>query len=403
MLKNKWVAWLLVMAVLLLPMPALFRYLRTFIVRNAVVTAYVYDVRAPIDGVVVSVNATPGTVSGQSPVVVLRNSRTPHTEIDMLEARYREKSKSAAFLQEEIAALQSRMIVSESHLSDYRTLLQHDLDQTVAILKARQEGQEARLKEAAQLRTRNSQLIKINAVALADFDRIEADYLHAESLVQSTRLEQKQIEHRRQMLRNDLFPSNLSDGVLQIQNQINTLFISILEYKRRIQETEADLAADCTSLQSARADLERRSTAAVQLPDTSVIWEVDVRTGMEVLKGDRILSTIDRSTLLVDVAIDDSTLALIHPGHPVRIRLFGSERFIDGKVVLVSGSAADRSAARFAATVKAKSVRDGRVLVRIDDPELYRDTARFCGVGHTAFAEFEGIGLIEQYLGSFLR
>jgi multidrug resistance efflux pump len=403
MLKNKWVAWLLVMAVLLLPMPALFRYLRTFIVRNAVVTAYVYDVRAPIDGVVVSVNATPGTVSGQSPVVVLRNSRTPHTEIDMLEARYREKSKSAAFLQEEIAALQSRMIVSESHLSDYRTLLQHDLYQTVAILKARQEGQEARLKEAAQLRTRNSQLIKINAVALADFDRIEADYLHAESLVQSTRLEQKQIEHRRQMLRNDLFPSNLSDGVLQIQNQINTLFISILEYKRRIQETEADLAADCTSLQSARADLERRSTAAVQLPDTSVIWEVDVRTGMEVLKGDRILSTIDRSTLLVDVAIDDSTLALIHPGHPVRIRLFGSERFIDGKVVLVSGSAADRSAARFAATVKAKSVRDGRVLVRIDDPELYRDTARFCGVGHTAFAEFEGIGLIEQYLGSFLR
>ena len=401
--KNKWFAWFLVMVVLLLPTPALFRYLRTFIVRNAVVTAYIYDVRAPIDGVVVSMNATPGTIPGPSPVVVLKNFRTARSDIDTLEARYREKTKSVAFLQQELDILQSRMAVSESRLSDYRTLLQHDLDQTVAILKARQEGQEARLKEAAQLRTRNSHLIKINAVALADFDRIEADYLHAESLVQSTRLEQKQIGHRRQMLRNDLFPSDLSDGVLQIQNQINTLFISILEYRRRIQEAEADLAADTVSLQAARADLERRSAADVQLPDTSLIWEVDVETGMEVAKGDRILSCIDRRSLMVDVAIDDSTLALIHPGHPVRIRLFGSGRFIDGKVISVSGSAADRSAVRFAATVKARSVRDGHVLVRIDDPELYQDAARFCGVGHTAFAEFEGIGLIEQYLGTFLR
>lgn len=401
--KNKWIAWLLILAVLLLPMPALFRYLRTFIVRNAVVTAYIYDVRAPIDGVVVSLDAAPGTVAGASPVVVMRNPRVPRSEIDALEARHCEKSKSIVFLQQELDALHSRMVVSENRLSDYRTLLQHDLDQTIAILKARQEGQEARLKEAAQLRTRNSQLIKINAVALADFDRIEADYLHSDSLVQSTRLEQKQIEHRRQMLRNDLFPSDLSDGVLQIQNQINTLFISIQEYKRRIQETEADMATDSASLQSARADWERRSTAAVQLPDTSIIWEVAVGTGMEVVKGNKILSYIDRSSLMVDAAIDDSTLALIHPGHPVRIRLFGSGRFIDGKVISVLGSAADRSDIRFAANIKATSVRDGRVLVHIDDPELYQDAARFCGVGHTAFAEFEGIGLVEQYLGSFLR
>jgi multidrug resistance efflux pump len=353
--KNKWVAWLLILAVLLLPMPALFRYLRTFIVRNAVVTAYIYEVHAPIDGVVVSLDAAPGAVPGASPVVVVRNPRTSRTEIDTLEARHREKSTAIAFLQQELDALQSRMVVSENRLSDYRTLLQHDLDQTVAILKARQEGQEARLKEAAQLRTRNSQLIEINAVALADFDRIEADYLHTESLVQSTRLEQKQIEHWRQMLRNDLFPSDLSDGVLQIQNQINTLFISILEYKRRIQETESDLATDSASLQAARADWEHRSTAAVQLPDTSVIWEVDVGTGMEVVKGNRILSYIDRSSLMVDAAIDDSTLALIHPGHPVRIRLFGSGRFIGGKVISVLGSAADRSDIRFAAGESARN------------------------------------------------
>lgn len=401
--NKKWFTWLLIIVVMLLPMPALFRYLQTFIVRNAVVTAHLYEVRASIDGVVVTLDAQPGSIPGDSPVVVLRNTRMPHGDIDSLEARYHERLKTHVSLQQGLEELNARMATSNNRLSDYRTLLQQDLDQTVGILKARLDGEEARLHEATQIRMRNSQLLKVHALSQADIDRIEADFRQAEANVLSTRLAQKQIEHRRQRLRNDLFPSDLSDGVLQVQNQANVLSIAILDYKRRIRDSEADLAIDGASLQAACSDMERRSTAVVQLPDSSVIWDVEVRTGMEVVKGDRILSYIDRSSLMVDVAIDDSTIALIHTGHPVRVRLFGSGRFIDGKVVSVLGSAAARPDGRFAASVKGKSVRDGRVLVQIDDPELHRDVGRFCGVGRAAYAEFQGIGLIEQYLGSFLR
>jgi hypothetical protein len=124
---------------------------------------------------------------------------------------------------------------------------------------------------------------------------------------------------------------------------------------------------------------------------------------MEVAKGDRILSYIDRSRLMVEVAVDDATIELIHPEHSVRIRLFGSGRYIDGTVIRVVGSAANWPEYRFAAGVKRKAARDGRVLVQIDDPQLQGDVKRFCGVGRTAYAEFEGIGLIEQYFGTFLR
>jgi hypothetical protein len=79
----------------------------------------------------------------------------------------------------------------------------------------------------------------------------------------------------------------------------------------------------------------------VMLLDTAVIWDVDDRTGMEVAKEDRILSYIDRSELMVEVAMDDVTIALIHPGNLVRIRLFVSGRFIKGKVIRVLGSSAD--------------------------------------------------------------
>lgn len=100
---------------------------------------------------------------------------------------------------------------------------------------------------------------------------------------------------------------------------------------------------------------------------------------------------------------EDATIALIHPGHLVRIRLFGSNRSINGTVVQVMGSGSKWPDHRFAAGLKDKSVRDGRVLVQIDDPQLSGDTKRFCGVGRTAYAKFEGIGLIEQYFGTFLK
>ena len=100
---------------------------------------------------------------------------------------------------------------------------------------------------------------------------------------------------------------------------------------------------------------------------------------------------------------EDATIALIQPGHLIRIRIFGSHRSINGTVVQVMGSGSKWPDHRFAAGLKDKSVRDGRVLVQIDDPQLSGDTKRFCGVGRTAYAKFEGIGLIEQYFGTFLK
>jgi hypothetical protein len=69
-------------------------------------------------------------------------------------------------------------------------------------------------------------LVKTSAVTQEDFDRIEAD-----ALLKATKLERQQIEHRGQILKQNLFPSNLSDGVLQVQNRIHNLQMEILVCK----------------------------------------------------------------------------------------------------------------------------------------------------------------------------
>ena len=67
------------------------------------------------------------------------------------------------------------------------------------------------------------------------------------------------------------------------------------------------------------------------------------------------------------------------------------------------GSAGIWHSSHFAATIRERAVRDGRVLVLIEDERLHSEVEKFCGVGRTAYAEFEGIGLWEQYFGVFLR
>ena len=273
MLSRKWGIWLLAIVIALLPMPAIIKYLQTFIVRNAVVTAYHYEIRAPIDGVVEALDAEPGDTPSDSAVLVLRNNRVPHADIDSLEARYREKQKYSEVLEEELSTLEIRLKADQSLFSDYRRMIQKDLDQTLAILKARQDGEEARLKEAAQVLKRNLALVETFGVSQAEVDQIEADFQVAEALFKTTRLEQEQIEFRRQMLQHNLLPSNLSDGGLQVLNQINNLQMEILDCRRRIHTAETDLATDGAMIQALAADLTQKSEkAAILLPETAVIW-----------------------------------------------------------------------------------------------------------------------------------
>ncbi|NDV28179.1 HlyD family secretion protein [Desulfovibrio sp. JC010] len=373
--------WIVLLLIALLPLPSIVSYMQRFVVRNGVVTAYRYDVRAPIDGVVDAISIVPGMVSQGGPVLRIGNRRT---------------SGQYETLEKELLALEESLVVSRRKLDGYMDRLIRDIDQSLAILSARIKGEKAALKEAKHRRDRIAKLVKASVATSEDEDKAESEFLKADAKVKSTKLEIGQLKHRRGMLSQGMLPNDLSDGALQVQKRINDLEQNILACKRRMSETENAGGADDV--------LNTRHTrAAVTLPETAVVWEMDVQDGMEVTKGDRLLSYIDRSRLMVEVAVDDATLELIVPGQPVKIRLYGRTDFIEGKVSRVMGSGGIWHSNLFAAGIKDRSARDGRVLVLIDDPLLYKRVEKFCGVGRTAYAEFEGIGLMEQYFGVFLR
>ncbi len=400
--RKKWFTWFLVVLIIVLPMPALVKYLQTYVVRNAVVTAFLFEVRAPVDGTVKSLKVKPGTIIPEdSPAIVLHNPRVPRGGIDTLKARHRAIQDKLGFYRNQLSMLERRMKDCHTRLTHYQSLIETDLDLTASLLEARQAGEKARRHEAARNLERSRNMQDPYKLSQTELDRIEADFHDAEARLKATEAALKQTLHRREMVTDDLFLSDLSDSVIRIQAHMDSLVLEIMACTRRIKDSEIDLATIETSLEAAVSDHDRLSNAAIHLPDTSVVWDVAAVKGMELSRGDRILAYIDRSRLMLDVVMDDSTLEWIYPGQAARIRLFGSSEFLDGSVVRVAGSGSDRQEEQLAAQVKKKSVRDGRVLVSMDAPHLYGDVSRFCGVGRTAYVEFEGIGLFRQYFGSF--
>jgi len=387
--SSKKMTWTVVLLLALLPLPSLFDYMQRFVVRNGVVTAFRYEVRAPIDGVVGYLSVVPGAIPGNKPALRLGNKR---------------KMGQYNALERELSSLEISLDQSKKKLTGYIEKLSNDLDQSLDILSARLIGENAALTESKNNRNRTLRLV-ISAVATQeDADRVESEFQIADAKVRTTKLEISQLKLRRQMLSQGMFPQDMSDGGIQVQNRINTLQQDILACKRRMSEAETGDVEDVVLLDALKENSNDRSArASIVLPDASVIWEVYVQDGLEVCKGDRLLSYIDRSRLMVEVAIDDATLELIAPGHPVRIRLFGRSDFIEGNVSRVMGAAGEYSSGLFAAEIKQRGLRDGRILVDIKDDKLFNEVEKYCGVGRSAYVELEGIGLLEQYFGMFLR
>ncbi|SDK55878.1 Multidrug resistance efflux pump [Maridesulfovibrio ferrireducens] len=387
--SKKTTTWIVLLVIALLPLPSIANYMQRFVVRNGVVTAYRYEVRAPIDGVVNNITVTPGMSSAGKTILTLGNRRA---------------TGQYETLEKELLSLGKQLEDNKNKLSKYINRLERDINQSLAILKARLTGEEASKVESIHRRNRINKLVVASVATQEDADQVESKFQKADSQVRTTLLEIEQLKHRRNMVNQGMLPNDLSDGALQVQRRINELHQNILACKRRMSESETDFTTGTTYQQKPETDRNNRfARASVKLPDTAVVWEVDVQNGMEVAKGDRLLSYIDRSRLMVEVAIDDATLELIEPGQAVKVRLFGRSDFIEGKVIRVMGSAGLWHTSLFAADIKSRSSRDGRVLVLIKDENLYNHVGKFCGVGRTAYAEFEGIGLMEQYFGVFLR
>ena len=390
------VAVIVVLAVA--PAFALLPHLRGLVSRNAVVTTFVITVRAPISGRLVTAPSTPGQiVSSGSAAAVVENERVDDGRAIELRAQWNVMTQNIARLTDQQRLLETLASEHAVMLQTYRSALASDTRARIAVLSAELRANEASLVEKQRHLERTRRLVASQSVSQALLDAAVAAHDSLQESLNARRAELRRLRQTLRQIANNLFLADDSDGALQVQNFLLELQIRQADLAKALSEARADLAAVELRLQHEKAQLARLREAPVDVPDGALVWQVHAAPGQFVDAGAPLFSFIDCRSLLLDIRVDDTVLALVSRGHPVRFRLFGSSEFAEARVERIRGSAAVIGHDDLATTMGG-GARNGQILARIEDVAAAGQGTDFCGIGRTAYAELRDIGLYRQLL-----
>lgn len=399
-------AWRLTVAgVIVIPILFVLPHARSLVVRNAVTTAYLSALRAPISGQIEDITVSAGsvTIEGQ-PLVTIRNDLVDGSRVARLEVLQSRAEREVRQLEAQLGDLQAVADRrNQEYLSNISSAAQ-DLASQLRIVTDRVRASESALREAEGNRARIRRLYDSDLLSISDVETAEATYENAVAQHSANELERTRLAERLAEIELGVFQVNVPEGVLLTRQAAQDLDLEVMRLQRELERSGADLEATMAEAEAARAAHRKLTRGDVSLPAGKKVWRVHATAGTWTTAGHTLMTFVDCSALMVDIAVDDATLELIEPGSDVRVRLFGSFEYRAAKVILVRGSAALASDSPvLAAEVEGRGARNGRVLARLDPSDLSGKTTSSCGIGRTAYAEFEDLNLFELLILPLFR
>ncbi|WBV42924.1 HlyD family secretion protein [Pseudoroseomonas cervicalis] len=116
--------------------------------------------------------------------------------------------------------------------------------------------------------------------------------------------------------------------------------------QQRQEQAHSDAATAAAALQEAEAarELARLNLARTEIhaPAAGIITNLTLRPGAYVSAGSAVMALVDANSLHVQGYFEETKLARIHPGDPVRVTLMGDGRVLSGHVESIAGGIEDR-------------------------------------------------------------
>ncbi|MEQ8650855.1 MAG: hypothetical protein RIC87_00180 [Kiloniellales bacterium] len=384
--------WGILAALLIYVLAILGPYLRSTLVRNAAVSAWVKTATATIYGQVEEGLQRPGSLVGDGGVLAtLVNPQADRSALDIAAGEARQAEAEVEAARHLVSDLDKQLAQMRSDYERYRVLFREDLQLDLVGTERRLERIAAELVLLRTLADRASRLSSRGFAAQSDRD---------EAALRVAALERLQAELDAKLARLKLRLRAADESIYLMDDGAEPSWAGTDRdaIERVLSHARSDLAAAEARLESAWADsdaadasyrLVRRSQ--VRVPPGSMIWSVVVGEGATLEVGDPIADWIDCGALLVDVPMADAELALLLPGMTADVVLEGESEARSGRVLLTRGAAAVLGRADLAAVSKARGS-GGQVILSLEASPGDRAT---CPVGRAAFVDFHDIGLLD--------
>lgn len=166
--------------------------------------------------------------------------------------------------------------------------------------------------------------------------------------------------------------------------QRDRLLLRRQELESVVADADARLAELALQINAEEQRLARASAFDAVLPAGTVVWSQPAPKGTTVAPGASLIELADCNRRYVEVALPERRMEAILPGSRARVRLIGSDVWLDGTVASIVGAAARRDGAMLAANPD-KEARSLTVQIGLPPPATL---ARRCDVGRLAEVRF---------------
>lgn len=162
----------------------------------------------------------------------------------------------------------------------------------------------------------------------------------------------------------------------------------VLLQRQMIEKTLSDATAQYEQAQQRLKDAQ--ALASYRAPAGTLVWSLGSSPGASIRAGEPVIDLVDCRRRFVQVALPESKAEVIGPGSPADVRLIGSDGWVKGRVINITGAAGRRNESLLAAnTLSIPGDRQIMIDVALPAPAPDKlDPNRKCDVGRLAEVRF---------------
>jgi multidrug resistance efflux pump len=368
-------------------------YLRSVIVRDAALTTWINVTAAPISGIIERDPHYPGErVGADGRIVGIEDPRADATALAKARADLTRIEGRVAALSALAKTLALVVGERDATATAFATTFKQDLDATIAGAKSSLTLTRQRLEVERSQSNRASALAQRGTGSQASAETASGRLTeYQRALSESQTITERAALRRQAADAGILLLDDGTDAALAVR--------SLDDARLRLSQVEAELAgaqADQAAAQAVVAAVldmyDKTRSAIVAAPPGALVWSLMTAPGSAVQPGMPIATWIDCRVMLVDVPVSDVEIALLRKGAPAVVVIEGESATRNGTVMLLRGAAATVGSADLAALAKGRQPGSGQALVKLEPtPQDFEA----CPIGHAAYVDFPGIGLID--------
>jgi multidrug resistance efflux pump len=354
---------------------------------DAIVSAPLVPIRAPIAGIVAQGAPPPGTFLRRGALVLrIVNPRLSRLKLDELRAHEAELRAGLAALARRRDALLSLQADLRQRADAQASLTASQLDAEIAGAGASLAASTLRQAQARRDLARRQILAASGDLALAEVERAQTAVfaMQHEQITQAAALRGLRI---RRAAAAQADGASLG-GASYASQRLDEVTITLIELDQNAATMSAALAQTAALATATERDFALHAEASLPAPADAIVWRHGAQAGDRVAEGDAVAELVACGQAVIVAAVSQKDLPSIMLDGRASIRLSGEYRDRKGFVIGTVAQAAVAGDARLATLPDFGKRAGAIVLVSLDSPadetDSYRAAGQACLVGRAA-------------------